>query len=928
MNYIKVLTSSQFIIPILIFIFSTIGNCNRSTGAGDNFLFGVSEAFERAFGGEPVVACTSDVTISTKSVSLVEDGNVAATFSPSEESGFTKVVTGGPTEWGFTTFETCIYPNLPISGSVEIPVTVNATYGSRVTQRLSYTAGAVSDLAIPTTLSFTGNGTSARQCFRFTRVNDSDRNAVVSPMTINLGKMVQKNASGEVVSGTYTGKDACDISVTLDDDEAPGIRVSNISNIMEEPGVTTPNSGTFLVVLRTAPTANVTIPINDTFDSVNANNREGTASPTSLTFTTANWNINQTVTVTSNDDLELDGLKTYIVQLSNTVSSDSEYNGLNPRDVVIYNRDQSVPGYSYTRFGGGTEGTTGAAGGTITGFATDENNQFGNKYSNIQLKLRTKPTANVTLTFSSNCGTRCTILVPTLTFTPENWNTFQTFRVEGASDSATAGNQDYNVTFVASSTDATYNTTVTEPVFTVRSCDNDGTTLIQPCNFSGSPLGTTGGRLSAAEGGSSQIWLISRTSPASATTVGLSSSDTTEGTVPATVTIDSNNFNVMESGSTNRIPLSHADDALVDDTQDWTVVTAESTGGIVYNSIDVFARTTDNEAYYYITKSGNTREGTTNVATFNVCLGANNATAAVQINITCNPSPSGAEIGECRNDYITPASVTFPVGNPTSNQVASASDCATSSLRQTFTVTGDDDSFADGNVNFTIKLTRQATTDTVYSGAPTNLTDQTVTNEDNEPAGKRVFVTSGTYNGEMTAQGVFGADNICNTNRTTGNSGGTYKALIVSNSGGEVTNDRLAGGTNWTLTAGRHYYRCTGTAYTDCSDEHTRLFIANGSATFNPLAMGLDFSTNINDEFWTGMTNTLAPATQASTPTGTCVDPATVYRHNCHGFTFQTCPTAGGVSFYGQIWKNNGSGSIVSNEAACTSSKKLICIEQ
>ncbi len=95
MNYIKVLTSSQFIIPFIIFIFSTIGNCNRSTGAGDNFLFGVSEAFERAFGGEPVVACTSDVTISTKSVSLVEDGNVAATFSTSEESGFTKVVTGG-----------------------------------------------------------------------------------------------------------------------------------------------------------------------------------------------------------------------------------------------------------------------------------------------------------------------------------------------------------------------------------------------------------------------------------------------------------------------------------------------------------------------------------------------------------------------------------------------------------------------------------------------------------------------------------------------------------------------------------------------------------------------------------------------------------------------------------------------------------------
>lgn len=899
--------------------------CAGNLSGGDNFLFGLSEAIDRVFGDEEVVACTSDVTVTTKAVSLVEDGNVAATFSTSEDSGFTKVVTAGPNEWGFTTFETCVYPNLPISGSVEIPVTVNATYGARVTSRLSYTAGAVSDLVIPTTLSFTGNGTAARQCFRFTRVDDGDRNPVVSPMTINLGTMVQKSAGGEVVSGTYSGKDACDISVTLDDDEAPGIRVSNISDIMEEPGVATPNSATFLVVLRTAPTANVTIPINDTFDSLNANNREGTASPTSLTFTTGNWNLNQTVTVTSNDDLELDGLKVYTIQLGNTVSSDSEYNGLNPRDVVIYNRDQSVPGYSYTRFGAGPEGTTGAAGGTITGFATDENNQFGNKYSNMQLKLRTKPTANVTLTFSSNCGTKCTILVPTLTFTPENWNTYQTFRVEGASDAASSGNQDYNVTFVASSTDTTYNTTVTEPVFSVRSCDNDVTTLIQPCNFSGSPLGTSGGRLSATEGGSTQIWLISRTSPASTVTVGLTSSDLTEGTVPASVTIDSNNFNVMESGSTNRIALTHADDTIVDGPQSWTVVTASSTGGLSYDSIDIFATTVDNENYFYVNRTGSTQEGTTNAATIDVCLGANNPDEAITVTVACTTYTAGeAAFGECGT--LSTTSLVFPINSQVDQSHATNAGCSNSPLRQTVTVQGADDTYADGSQSFTVNLTMVANGDSGYSAA-SQPSDPSVSNADNEPVGRRVFVTSGTYNGEMTAQGVFGADNICNTNRTTGNSGGTYKAMIVSNSGGEVTNDRLAGGTNWTLTAGRHYYRCTGTAYSDCSDEHTRLFIANGSGTFS-FPMSRDFSTNINDEFWTGMQTNLSPETQTSTPTGTCVDAGTVYRHNCHGFTYQTCPTNGGVSFYGQIWKNNGSGSIVSNEAACTASKKLICVEQ
>jgi hypothetical protein len=39
----------------------------------------------------------------------------------------------------------------------------------------------------------------------------------------------------KLVTGTYTGLDPCDISATLEDDEGPGIRVSNISNPMEEP---------------------------------------------------------------------------------------------------------------------------------------------------------------------------------------------------------------------------------------------------------------------------------------------------------------------------------------------------------------------------------------------------------------------------------------------------------------------------------------------------------------------------------------------------------------------------------------------------------------------------------------------------------------------------------------------------------------------
>jgi hypothetical protein len=85
--------------------------------------------------------------------------------------------------------------------------------------------------------------------------------------------------------------------------------------------------------------------------------------------------------------------------------------------------DKSVPGYAYERFNGTNGVTTAAAGGTITGFATDENNQMGSTYANYKLKLRSKPTANdVTLNLSTNCGTKCNLLQLAITFTPSNWN--------------------------------------------------------------------------------------------------------------------------------------------------------------------------------------------------------------------------------------------------------------------------------------------------------------------------------------------------------------------------------------------------------------------------------------------------------------------------------------------------------------------------
>ncbi|MCZ8155473.1 MAG: hypothetical protein O9264_05095 [Leptospira sp.] len=916
---------------LLVFLFLNLFlfNCNDSTTTSDSFLFGLSERYDRfvatVTGTESSSTsatstgeiCTTDATVTTRIISISEDGDVDANFSQSADNGLSETDTDGGVAWGYRSYETCIYLNTSFTGTVEVPVSANSSYASRLNKVRSFPAG-VNGNPLPTSFSFTASGVANRQCIRFTRIDDADRNTVENPYSLELGKMIQKNAGGNVVSGFYTDKDVCNINLSMEDDEGPGLRVSNISRVMEEPGGgSTTTNATYRVVLRTAPTANVSIAMSETADSVNANNREATMSPTSLTFTTANWNVEQVVTVSSVDDLEIDGTKTFIIQTQNTSSSDATYNGLNPRDVVVYNKDQSVPGYSIERWNGTTQTTT-STGGNITGFATDESNQMGSTYSNFKLKLRTKPTSDVTINFSTNCGAKCSIQTPSLTFTTTNWNVTQNFEVIGAGDGADGNNQDYNITLTASSTDATYNTTVTEPTIVIRSCDNDASHLIQPCNFSGSPLGTSSSRLSGGEPtASTNIWLITKTTPASDVTVGTTSSDTTEGTVPASVTISSSNFNRMVSGGSNQIVLTHADDSEVDGSVDWTVVTAAATGGLTYNTSDIEATTTDNEAYFYVNVSGSTQEGTTNAATISICLGADNATQPVRIDIACTVASD-----EC--GALSVAFIEFPVGSRVNTANASNSGCVNDANKRTFTVQGFDDAFADGSQNFTLTLTKTST-DAIYSGAP-NPSSPSITNQDNEPAGKAVFVTSSSFNGEMTAAGVLGADSNCNTNRPSHAPSGTYKALIASDSSGNVTNDRKVG-TNWVISAGLYYYRCESGS-NNCRDEGNRLFIADGSGSFNPTAMSNDFSSTHADVFWTGFTNSLTPATQAATPTGTCVDGATVYRHNCHGFTYQTCPTDGAVYFYGQTWTRNAANSIAASETRCDAARKLICVQQ
>ncbi|HEV7763589.1 MAG TPA: Ig-like domain repeat protein [Thermoanaerobaculia bacterium] len=112
-----------------------------------------------------------------------------------------------------------------------------------------------------------------------------------------------------------------------------GITVAPASGL-----ITTESGGTatFTIVLDSQPTAPVTIAV------ASSDLTEGIALPAAVTFTSGNYNVPRTVTVTGVDDLFMDGNIGYTILTLPAVSVDLHYAGLNAADVSVTNNDNDT----------------------------------------------------------------------------------------------------------------------------------------------------------------------------------------------------------------------------------------------------------------------------------------------------------------------------------------------------------------------------------------------------------------------------------------------------------------------------------------------------------------------------------------------------------------------------------------------------------
>ena len=101
-------------------------------------------------------------------------------------------------------------------------------------------------------------------------------------------------------------------------------------------GLTTTEVGgstSFTICLNARPEADVTIALES------SDTTEGTVSPLVVTFTSANWMVPQTASITGVDDAFDDGNVTYTIMTAAATSADPGYSGLDAADVTVVNID-------------------------------------------------------------------------------------------------------------------------------------------------------------------------------------------------------------------------------------------------------------------------------------------------------------------------------------------------------------------------------------------------------------------------------------------------------------------------------------------------------------------------------------------------------------------------------------------------------------
>ena len=357
----------------------------------------------------------------------------------------------------------------------------------------------------PDTLSFTNKNWNTYQTLTITGVDDNVTDGTQS---------YQIDFQLSTEDTKYSSLSLSSLSMSNKDDEVAGVVVGTISGNTTESGGTS----TFTVKLNSQPEADVTISVSS------SNTDEGTVNPSSLGFSSSNWNTSQTVTVTGVDDSSdpvVDGNTSYKINLGNTVSSSTHYNDLKSGTLELSNTDSESPGVTLSS----------------SSLTTSENGTN----ATFTVKLDQKTTSDVTINLQSDDPGEGTPSPSALTFTTSNYSSAQTITVQAVDDAFFDDNQSYTIALKTISGTGTAYDGFDPADVSVTNTDNES------ANDVGIVPSTSS--ISVSETGSNASFTLKlKSEPTANVVLSISSSNTAEGVVsPSSLLFSRNNWSTSQA---------------------------------------------------------------------------------------------------------------------------------------------------------------------------------------------------------------------------------------------------------------------------------------------------------------------------------------------------------------------------------------------
>ena len=470
----------------------------------------------------------------------------------------------------------------------------------------------------PTTLEFTTENYDATQDVTVTVTPDDD--AITDPVVT-----FRHTASG----GNYGGVTR-DVTVTVEEDDERDVTltVADPFTVMEG------ESESYKVKLDSEPSGPVTIRVQGASGDVSVDKRI-------LTFTTANWNRDQEVTVSvAHDD---DAVDDPDVTLTHAVSGADYDTGVDEPSVTVMITDDDEPALMVTPMQ----------------LAIPEGSS-----RDYRVRLATQPTGEVAVTVDST-STEVTPNPSSLTFTTANWNRTQTVRVSVAEDPDAADEDP--VTLTNSADGADYGGAPDVEVM-VTSTDNDTPAVrVSPTS------------LTVPEGFERDYTVVLATEPSAGVTVTVSgaSGDVRVNNDPSSTSLSFTTGD-WDEAQTVTVSAVEDDDAATDDTVTLTHVVTGASEYADLEASDVTVNITENDQRSVTISATSLAIDEGNTGNYTVRLGTE-PTGDVKITI-------GGVSGDVSVDET---SLTFTTGNWNREQPV------------TVTVAADDDAVTDAAVTLT-----------------------------------------------------------------------------------------------------------------------------------------------------------------------------------------------------------------------------------